>query len=52
MGQAKIMGSRGLAFFEVYIAVSIIYWILCIVVERLLVLVEKRVRRYERGIAS
>lgn len=52
MGQAKIMGSRGLAFFEVYIAVSIIYWILCIIVERLLTLVEKRARRYERGVIS
>lgn len=51
MGQAKILGSRGLAFFEVYIAVSIVYWILCIVVERLLVKIEKRARRYERGIA-
>ncbi|MFC4321742.1 amino acid ABC transporter permease [Litchfieldia salsa] len=52
MGQAKILGSRGLAFFEVYIAVSIVYWIVCIVVERLLVLVEKRARRYERGVIS
>ncbi|MDN7242534.1 amino acid ABC transporter permease [Planococcus sp. N028] len=52
MGEAKILGSRGLAFFEVYIAVSIVYWILCIAVERLLVTIEKRARRYERGIAS
>lgn len=52
MGQAKILGSRGLAFFEVYIAVSIIYWIICILVERLLVIVEKRARRYERGVVS
>ncbi|WHY01099.1 amino acid ABC transporter permease [Neobacillus sp. DY30] len=52
MGQAKILGSRGLAFFEVYIAVSIIYWIICIIVERLLVIVEKRARRYERGVVS
>ncbi|TXC89568.1 amino acid ABC transporter permease [Metabacillus litoralis] len=52
MGQAKILGSRGLAFFEVYIAVSIVYWIVCIVVERLLVIVEKRARRYERGFVS
>ncbi|WP_066059541.1 amino acid ABC transporter permease [Robertmurraya korlensis] len=51
MGQAKILGSRGLAFFEVYIAVSIVYWILCIIVERLLVKIEKRARRYERGVA-
>lgn len=52
MGQAKILGSRGLAFFEVYIAVSIIYWIVCIIVERLLVRVEKRVRKYERSVIS
>ncbi|MFS0779803.1 amino acid ABC transporter permease [Neobacillus sp. 3P2-tot-E-2] len=52
MGQAKILGSRGLAFFEVYIAVSIVYWIICIIVERLLVIVEKRARRYERGVIS
>ncbi|OIJ21871.1 amino acid ABC transporter permease [Anaerobacillus alkalidiazotrophicus] len=52
MGQAKILGSRGLVFFEVYIAVSIIYWIVCIIVERLLVKIEKRARRYERGVAS
>ena len=52
MGQAKILGSRGLAFFEVYIATAIIYWILCILVERLLVRIEKRARRYERGITA
>lgn len=50
MGQAKIIGSRGLAFFEVYITVSIIYWIVCIIAERLLVRVEKRVRKYERSV--
>lgn len=52
MGQAKILGSRGLAFFEVYIAVSLIYWVVCILVERVLVVVEKRARRFERGVAS
>lgn len=49
MGQAKILGSRGLAFFEVYIAVSLVYWVICIIIARLLVVLEKRVRRYERG---
>lgn len=52
MGQAKILGSRGLAFFEVYIATSIVYWILCIIIERLLVMIEKRARRYERGVST
>lgn len=49
MGQAKILGSRGLAFFEVYIAVSLVYWVICIIIARLLVVLEKRVRRFERG---
>ena len=49
MGQAKILGSRGLAFFEVYIAVSIIYWIICIIIARLLVILEKRIRKFERS---
>ena len=52
MGQAKILGSRGLAFFEVYIGVAIIYWIVCIIVARLLVILEKRVRKYERSANS
>lgn len=52
MGQAKILGSRGLAFFEVYIAVAIIYWIICIIVARLLVILERRIRKYERSATS
>lgn len=52
MGQAKIIGSRGLAFFEVYITVSIIYWIVCIIAEWILVKLEKRVRRYERRVVA
>lgn len=52
MGQAKILGSRGLAFFEVYIAASIIYWIVCMVVARLLLTLEKRIRKYERSATS
>lgn len=52
MGQAKILGSRGLAFFEVYIAASIIYWIVCMIVARLLLTLEKRIRRYERSATS
>ncbi len=49
MGQAKIMGARALAFFEVYVAVSLIYWLVCILIERGLVVLEKRIRIYERS---
>lgn len=48
MAQAKIVGSRSYRFFEVYIVVALIYWAVCILMERVLGLLEKRVRRYER----
>lgn len=48
MAQAKITGSRSYRFFEVYIVVALIYWAVCILMERGLGLLEKRVRRYER----
>jgi His/Glu/Gln/Arg/opine family amino acid ABC transporter permease subunit len=47
MGQAKILGARGLQFFEVYIVVALIYWAVCIVVERLVAIMERKVRRFE-----
>ncbi len=49
MGQAKILGARGLQFFEVYIVVALIYWIICIIVERTVIRLEKRVKQFERG---
>ncbi len=48
MGEAKIIGARGLRFFEVYIAVSLIYWGLCIAFEKGIGLLEARLRRHER----
>ncbi|CAB1252105.1 amino acid ABC transporter permease [Clostridium sp. MT-14] len=50
MGEAKIIGARGLAFFEIYIAVSIIYWFICIILEKCLNLLEKRSRIFERSV--
>ncbi|HBF37225.1 MAG TPA: amino acid ABC transporter permease [Firmicutes bacterium] len=49
MGEAKILGARGLEFFEVYIVVALIYWLICIVVERMVAILEKRVRHFEGG---
>ena len=48
MAQAKITGSRSYRFFEVYIVVALIYWLVCFLMERVLAIVEERVRRYER----
>jgi L-cystine transport system permease protein len=47
MGKAKILGARGLQFFEVYIVVALVYWAVCLVIERLVAALERRVRRYE-----
>lgn len=34
MGQARILAGANLRFFEAYIAVALIYWIFCILIER------------------
>jgi His/Glu/Gln/Arg/opine family amino acid ABC transporter permease subunit len=48
MARAKIVGARGYRFFETYVVVSIIYWIICAAVSRALGSLEKTARRYER----
>lgn len=50
MAAAKIVGSRSYRFFEVYIVVALIYWMCCIILERILALLEKRARRFERRV--
>lgn len=42
MGQARIIAGANLRFFESYIAVSLIYWLLCLGIERLVHYLEKR----------
>lgn len=42
MGQARIIAGSNLRFFEAYIAVAIIYWIICIAIEQLIRLLERR----------
>ncbi|MBR2208960.1 MAG: amino acid ABC transporter permease [Synergistaceae bacterium] len=48
MTAARVIGSRSFRFFEVYIVVSLIYWICCFILERILSMIEKRTRKYER----
>jgi len=52
MGQAKIIGAQGLNFFEVYIVVALLYWIICIIIERAVNLWEKKLRVFERGVSK
>jgi ABC-type amino acid transport system permease subunit len=49
MGQAKIIGAQGLNFFEVYIVVAFLYWIICILVEKIVSILENRLRKFEGG---
>jgi His/Glu/Gln/Arg/opine family amino acid ABC transporter permease subunit len=52
MAQAKIVGSRSYRFFEIYVVVSVMYWVVCACVSRFLVIVEKRARKHERSLAA
>ena len=52
MGMAKIIAGRTSQFFEVYIVAALLYWIICILLERLLAVLEKRLRRNERGVKN
>lgn len=46
MSQAKIVGAQGFNFFEVYIVVALLYWVICIAIENSFKLIESRVKRY------
>ena len=42
MGQSRIIAGSNLRFFEAYIAVAIIYWLSCLVIEQFVKWLEKR----------
>ncbi len=48
LGQAKIIAGRTSMFLESYIVAALIYWALCIILEQILRLLEKRSRKHER----
>lgn len=50
MGRAKIEAGRASRFFEAYIAAALIYWGICILFERLVVVLERKVRKNEGGV--
>jgi polar amino acid transport system permease protein len=47
MASARIQGSRGMRFIEVYIDVAVIYWVVCFFTGKLALLIERRLRRSE-----
>lgn len=48
MGQAKIVAGRASRFFEAYIDAALIYWGICIILERVMALIEKRTAADEK----
>ncbi|MBR0597495.1 amino acid ABC transporter permease [Sinanaerobacter chloroacetimidivorans] len=52
MGLAKIVGGRTSRILEAYIVAALLYWVICIGLERLMALLEKRLRRNERGVQN
>lgn len=52
IGMAKIIAGRTSQFFEVYIVAALLYWIICLALERLMMLLENRLRRNERGVQN
>ncbi|MGK9235887.1 amino acid ABC transporter permease [Inquilinus limosus] len=52
MAAAKIIGGRSLRFFELYMAVAVIYWVICILVEVAMRRWEAYLTRGRRDIAA
>ncbi|MDR1133181.1 MAG: amino acid ABC transporter permease [Synergistaceae bacterium] len=52
MGEAKLIGSKTLRYLEIYIAVSIVYWSLCILLELIFGVAEKRMKMTRRELAE
>jgi His/Glu/Gln/Arg/opine family amino acid ABC transporter permease subunit len=50
IGKAKIIAGRTSQFFEVYIVAALLYWMICIIIEKILRYLENRLRKYERGV--
>ncbi|WP_240422060.1 amino acid ABC transporter permease [Paenibacillus periandrae] len=48
MAVAKIIASNGYHYIEMYLAASLVYWVICLIFERLFAWLEKRNSRFER----
>lgn len=52
MASAKVIAGRNMRFFEVYIAIAVVYWIICFIVEIVFRKLEKKLNIQERTIAD
>ena len=42
--EGKILGGRTYRYFEVYISLALIYWVITFILERILILIEDRIK--------
>lgn len=52
MGQARILAGANLRFFEAYIAVALIYWVFCILIERGVAYLEGKINIADRPLKN
>jgi len=50
MNGALISASGNYLFLEAYIAVAIVYWVICIIFERISFMIEKHLKQYDKGV--
>ena len=50
MGAAKAVAGRNMRYFEVYIAVSLVYWACSLILERLAHIIEKKTNILEKKV--
>ena len=48
IGEAKIVAARTSQFFEVFIVAALMYWSICLVVERVLIVLERKLMQVDR----
>jgi polar amino acid transport system permease protein len=48
----RLMAARSFRYFEMYVSLAIIYWVVTMVVSRLLILWERKLKCNERGVAA
>ncbi|MFQ7616103.1 hypothetical protein [[Clostridium] scindens] len=46
LAKARILGGSSLNYFEAYVAVGLIYWVIIVVLDQLQKIVEKHIYRY------
>jgi L-cystine transport system permease protein len=47
MAVAKIVAGDGYRYLEMYLDASVLYWVICFVLERLFASLEKKIGKYE-----